>query len=415
MRLHPEGRPVARPARCARVLHSCRSTPVDPSSARRQDSASARTAPSGWRGLVVPRIFTQAARDFRGGRGSQYGRPTLRRESGGVSRAARGAHQEHLHRPCGVRYFAQGENPGERKPGERFEGWNPCAERAEYRIFVTECRRGDRANRSGPAHGPRPRPGRSRRPVLPGRPRPGRSEGFCPAGSPPRAAKATDRPPPSTGAVLDPHVASGRTVGAVKDHWTEGRVARLAGVSASSSASWRSSPHSRGRQKRSAPAPNRCPSPGTAPTACTRRTDADRGRIRTEDHVRRAMSVWTGVGPAAELRAVRSLDDALGSGRWAEHDGDLAGLDAGDLGPRLLVARTDTGPGPGPAPTPWRQLPDWGGTATRPARRSPSSALSARVNVAVWICASPRSCISARASRSAAACEASACAARSAP
>lgn len=41
--------------RLARVLHSCRSTSVDPSSERRQDSASARTAPPLWRGLVVGR------------------------------------------------------------------------------------------------------------------------------------------------------------------------------------------------------------------------------------------------------------------------------------------------------------------------------------------------------------------------
>lgn len=39
--------------RLARVLHSCRSTPVDRSSGRRQDSASARIAPPLRRGLVV--------------------------------------------------------------------------------------------------------------------------------------------------------------------------------------------------------------------------------------------------------------------------------------------------------------------------------------------------------------------------
>ncbi|WP_164540415.1 MerR family transcriptional regulator [Streptomyces abyssomicinicus] len=57
-----------------------------------------------------------------------------------------------------------------------------------------------------------------------------------------------------------------------------------------------------------------------------------------EDHVRRAMSVWTKVGAEAERRAVRSLGDDLGSGRWAERNSDLAGLDAADLGLRLLVA-----------------------------------------------------------------------------
>ncbi|MCX5401798.1 MerR family transcriptional regulator [Streptomyces sp. NBC_00102] len=56
------------------------------------------------------------------------------------------------------------------------------------------------------------------------------------------------------------------------------------------------------------------------------------------DHVRRAMSVWTRVGPEAEQRAVRSLRDDLESGRWAERNGDLTGLDAADLGLRLLVA-----------------------------------------------------------------------------
>lgn len=57
-----------------------------------------------------------------------------------------------------------------------------------------------------------------------------------------------------------------------------------------------------------------------------------------EEQVRRAMSVWTRVGPEAEQRAVRSLDTDLRSGRWAERNGDLAELDAVDLGLRLLVA-----------------------------------------------------------------------------
>ncbi|MEU0375979.1 MerR family transcriptional regulator [Streptomyces cyaneofuscatus] len=55
-----------------------------------------------------------------------------------------------------------------------------------------------------------------------------------------------------------------------------------------------------------------------------------------EERVRRAMSVWTRVGPETEERAVRSLGDDLASGRWAERNGDLAGLDAADLGLRLL-------------------------------------------------------------------------------
>ena len=57
-----------------------------------------------------------------------------------------------------------------------------------------------------------------------------------------------------------------------------------------------------------------------------------------EDHVRRAMSVWTRVGAEAEQRAVRDLGEDLTSGRWAERNRDLAALDAADLGLRLLVA-----------------------------------------------------------------------------
>ncbi|MGW3294235.1 MerR family transcriptional regulator [Streptomyces xiamenensis] len=57
-----------------------------------------------------------------------------------------------------------------------------------------------------------------------------------------------------------------------------------------------------------------------------------------EDQVRRAVSVWTRVGPEAEQRAVRDLRDDLASGRWKERNGDLANLEAADLGLRLLVA-----------------------------------------------------------------------------
>jgi DNA-binding transcriptional MerR regulator len=57
-----------------------------------------------------------------------------------------------------------------------------------------------------------------------------------------------------------------------------------------------------------------------------------------EEHVRRAVSTWTRVGPQAEQRAVRGLRDDLASGRWAERNRDLADLDAADLGLRLLVA-----------------------------------------------------------------------------
>jgi SAM-dependent methyltransferase len=57
-----------------------------------------------------------------------------------------------------------------------------------------------------------------------------------------------------------------------------------------------------------------------------------------EEHVRRAVSTWTRVGPQAEQRAVRGLRDDLASGRWAERNRDLVDLDAADLGLRLLVA-----------------------------------------------------------------------------
>ncbi|MEU4033283.1 MerR family transcriptional regulator [Streptomyces collinus] len=57
-----------------------------------------------------------------------------------------------------------------------------------------------------------------------------------------------------------------------------------------------------------------------------------------DEPVRRAVSVWTRVGPRAEQRAVDSLRDDLSSGRWAERNRDLVALDAAELGLRLLVA-----------------------------------------------------------------------------
>ncbi|GAA3343194.1 MerR family transcriptional regulator [Amorphoplanes nipponensis] len=57
-----------------------------------------------------------------------------------------------------------------------------------------------------------------------------------------------------------------------------------------------------------------------------------------EDHVRRAVSVWTRVGRPAEQRAVGALRADLASGRWAERNRDLVALDAADLGLRLLIA-----------------------------------------------------------------------------
>ena len=57
-----------------------------------------------------------------------------------------------------------------------------------------------------------------------------------------------------------------------------------------------------------------------------------------DNHVRRAVSMWTRVGPEAEQRAVRSLHDDLASGRWAERNRELADLGAAELGLRLLMA-----------------------------------------------------------------------------
>ncbi|MEU4083952.1 MerR family transcriptional regulator [Streptomyces aureus] len=57
-----------------------------------------------------------------------------------------------------------------------------------------------------------------------------------------------------------------------------------------------------------------------------------------DETVRRAVSVWTRVGPEAEERAVTGLREDLSSGRWAERNRDLVALDAAELGLRLLVA-----------------------------------------------------------------------------
>ncbi len=57
-----------------------------------------------------------------------------------------------------------------------------------------------------------------------------------------------------------------------------------------------------------------------------------------DEHVRRAVSVWTRVGPDAERRAVGALREDLASGRWAARNGGLATLDTAELGLRLLIA-----------------------------------------------------------------------------
>jgi DNA-binding transcriptional MerR regulator len=56
-----------------------------------------------------------------------------------------------------------------------------------------------------------------------------------------------------------------------------------------------------------------------------------------DEHVRRAVSMWTRVGPETEERAVRSLSDDLASGKWAERNQELVDLDSAELGLRLLV------------------------------------------------------------------------------
>ena len=57
-----------------------------------------------------------------------------------------------------------------------------------------------------------------------------------------------------------------------------------------------------------------------------------------DEHVRRGISIWARVGPDAEQRTVRSLRDDLVSGRWAERNRDVVGLDAAELGEHLLIA-----------------------------------------------------------------------------
>jgi SAM-dependent methyltransferase len=57
-----------------------------------------------------------------------------------------------------------------------------------------------------------------------------------------------------------------------------------------------------------------------------------------DENVRRGISMWSSVGPDAELRAVRNLRDDLASGRWAKRNRDLLDLEAAELGLRLLIA-----------------------------------------------------------------------------
>lgn len=67
--------------------------------------------------------------------------------------------------------------------------------------------------------------------------------------------------------------------------------------------------------------------------ACWRRPEA-----YLDEKVRRGISIWTSVGPAAEERAVRHLREDLASGRWAERNRGLLDLEEAELGLRLLIA-----------------------------------------------------------------------------
>jgi hypothetical protein len=57
-----------------------------------------------------------------------------------------------------------------------------------------------------------------------------------------------------------------------------------------------------------------------------------------DEQVRRAVSVWHLVGPAAEGRVVRELRADLESGWWAERNRELLDLSEIDIGGRLLIA-----------------------------------------------------------------------------
>ena len=70
----------------------------------------------------------------------------------------------------------------------------------------------------------------------------------------------------------------------------------------------------------------------------SRLRSAQRPEAYLDEGVRRGTSVWDAVGPDAEARAVRSLRADLASGRWADRNRDIVGLDSAVLGARLLIA-----------------------------------------------------------------------------
>ncbi len=57
-----------------------------------------------------------------------------------------------------------------------------------------------------------------------------------------------------------------------------------------------------------------------------------------DEDVRRGISVWSAVGRDVEERVVSDLSADLASGRWAERNRDLLGLESAELGARLLIA-----------------------------------------------------------------------------
>jgi SAM-dependent methyltransferase len=58
------------------------------------------------------------------------------------------------------------------------------------------------------------------------------------------------------------------------------------------------------------------------------------------EDVRRVTSVWSILGAQVEARAVAALRADLASGAWAARNAELLGLEAADLGARLVVAET---------------------------------------------------------------------------
>lgn len=54
--------------------------------------------------------------------------------------------------------------------------------------------------------------------------------------------------------------------------------------------------------------------------------------------MRRGISVFAALGREVEDRMVRALRADLASGRWADTNRDITGLDEADFGGRLLVA-----------------------------------------------------------------------------